>query len=138
MVPNLLWTGLFIAPIAVFCYKFIDPPTTYILVGICLMSLFFPNSFFDKIQLSDNPDWYRRVGVKFMNRFAQHGTFINRILEKKYPCFKVLYKSKASIRRQYAQTYFFEKFHFSLFLFFTVMTVFAAFSGQSPELVDRY
>jgi hypothetical protein len=55
---------------------------------------------------------------------------LNQILRRSYPAFKVVSKTKASIKKQYVQTYFFEKFHFSLFLFFTTVTIYAAMQGQ--------
>ena len=126
----MLWTALFLIPITIFCYNFINPKVIYILLGISLIPIFFPNSFFDSIQLSRNPHWYSRIGVKHINTFAQHGTVINKILRKKYPDFKVISRTKASIKKQYNQTYFFEKFHFSLFLFFTIMTIYAGIQGH--------
>jgi hypothetical protein len=62
--------------------------------------------------------------------FAQHGSLLNKILRKKYPDFKVVSRTKASIKKQYYQTYFFEKFHFSLFLFFTMITIYAGAQGH--------
>ena len=125
MIPNLLWTMLFCIPTAIFCYTFITPKTTYILLGICLIPIFFPNSFFDGIQLSKNSHFYLRIGVRYINIFAQNGSLLNTFLRKKYPDFRAVSKTRTSIRKQYYQTYFFEKFHFSLFLFFTAITIYA-------------
>jgi len=130
MIPNLLWTALFLIPITIFCYTFITPGMTYALLGISLIPIFFPNSFFDRIQLSRNGHWYRRMGVKYINTLAQNGSVLNEILRKKYRNYKVLSRSRASIKKQYYQTYFFEKFHFSLFLFFTFMTIYAGIGGH--------
>jgi glycosyl-4,4'-diaponeurosporenoate acyltransferase len=130
MIPNLLWTALFLIPITLFCYNFVNPKMTYILLGVSLIPVFFPNSFFDSIQLSKNSQWYIRIGVKHINSFAQHGSLINKFLRQKYPNFKSISKTKASIQKQYYQTYFYEKFHFSLFLFFTIMTIYAGIQGH--------
>ena len=130
MIPNLLWTALFLIPITVFCYTFIPPKMTYTLLGVSLIPIFFSNSFFDRIQLSKNSHWYRRIGVTYINTFAQNGSLLNKILRRKYPNFKVVSKTKASIKKQYYQTYFFEKFHFSLFLFFTIVTIYAGIQGH--------
>ena len=130
MIPNLLWTALFLIPIAMFCYTYIIPKTTYILLGLSLTSIFLPNSFFDRIQLSKRSHFYKKIGVKYINIFAQNGSLLNKFLKRKYPNFKVVYKSKKSIIKQYYQTYFFEKFHFSLFLFFTIMTIYAGIQGH--------
>jgi hypothetical protein len=129
MIPNLLWTALFLIPIAIFCYTFIPLKTIYILLGVSLIPIFFPNSFFDCIQLSRNAHWYKKTGIKYINRFIQNGSLLNKILRKKYPDFKVV-STKASIKKQYYQTYFFEKFHFTLFLFFTIVTIYAGMQGH--------
>lgn len=130
MIPNLVWTALFVIPIAIFCYRYLTPKLTYTLLGVSLIPIFFPNSFFDTIQLSKNAYWYRRMGVMHINTLAQNGRLLGDILRKKYPQFKVVSMSKVSIKKQYYQTYFFEKFHFSLFLFFTVVTIHAVIQGH--------
>lgn len=130
MIPNLLWTVVFLTPVVIFCYEFIKTGTIYILLGISLIPIFFPNSFYDRVQPSGNPHWYTRIGVKFINTFAQQGTIINGILKRKYPGFKAVAKTKSSITKQYYQTYFFEKFHFSFFLFFMMITIYAAIEKQ--------
>ena len=130
MIPNLLWTAIFLTPITVFSFTFINLRLIYILVGVSLVPLLFPNSFFDRIQLSSSAQWYKSIGVKILNRFAQHGTIVNGILEKKYPGFKAIYKTNTSIRKQYFQTYFYEKFHFSLFVLFTLVTIYACTQKQ--------
>jgi len=130
MIPNLLWTALFLIPITIFCYSFIPPKVVYTLLGVSLIPIFFPNSFFDRIQLSQNAHLYRRMGVKYINIIAQNGILLNEILRKKYPNYKVISRTRASIAKQYYQTYMFEKFHFSLFLFFTIVTIYAGIQGH--------
>ncbi|WP_394336239.1 glycosyl-4,4'-diaponeurosporenoate acyltransferase CrtO family protein [Adhaeribacter arboris] len=130
MIPNLLWTALFGIPITIFCYTFLAPKATCILLGVSLAPIFFPHSFFDRIQLSKKADWYKKIGVKYVNTFAQNGSILNKMIKKKYPNFKVISNTRTSIRKQYYQTYFFEKFHFSLFLFFTMVTLYAGFQKQ--------
>jgi hypothetical protein len=130
MIPNLLWTALFLIPITIFCYSLVTPKTTFILLGVSFIPIFLPNSFFDNIQLSKNSHFYKRIGVKYINTFAQSGNLINKYLKNRYPSFKVISKNKTSIKKQYYQTYFFEKFHFSLFVFFTFVTLYAGIRGH--------
>lgn len=129
MIPNLVWTALFLLPVAVFCYSLMTPKTVFILLGISLIPIFFPNSFFDGIQISKSTIFYKKIGVKYINKLAQNGELLNRYLRKKYPDFKTISPTKSSIKKQYYQTYFFEKFHFSLFLFFTAITIYAVVRG---------
>ncbi len=130
MIPNLIWTALFLIPITIYCYRFLAPKTTYILLGVSLISVFLPNTFFDGIQLSRSPQFYKRVGIKYINIFAQNGVLLNSFLKKRYPNYRVVSMSRTSIRKQYYQTYFFEKFHFALFLFFTILTIQAGIGGH--------
>jgi hypothetical protein len=125
MLPNLFWTILFLFPITLFCYTLIAPKTVFILLGTSLVPLFFPNAFFDAIQLSGKPNFYKRIGVRHINKFTQNGTLLHQYLRKKYPKFKAISINRASIKKQYVQTYFFEKFHFSSFIFFTAITILA-------------
>ncbi len=66
----------------------------------------------------------------YVNKFAQYGTLVTKHLKRKFPGYKVVDRSKASIRKQYYQTYFFEKFHFALFVFFTILTIHAMSQGH--------
>ena len=130
MIPNLIWTILFLLPITIFCYREMSLRAVFIVLGISLIPSFFPNSFFDAIQLSSHAVFYKRLGVKYINRFAQNGTLLNQYLRKKYPQLKAISSGKSSIRKTYQQTYFFEKFHFSLFLYFTAITIYALVKGH--------
>ena len=125
MIPNLVWTAIFLTPVAIFCYRNLDHEIVYMLLGISLIPVFFPKSFFDFIQLSRKPLFYKRIGVKFINKFAQNGELLNQYMRKKYPAFTPVPTNKLSILKYYNQTYFFEKFHFSMFIFFTAITVYA-------------
>ena len=130
MVPNLFWTALFLIPILIFCATYITPKTVYILLGVSLTSIFLPNSFFDRIQLSQSSRFYKKIGIRYINMLAQNGTLLIKFLKKKHPNFKMVSRSKKSIHKQYYQTYFFEKFHFSLFLFFAGVTIYAGIQGH--------
>jgi hypothetical protein len=123
MILSLTWTALFLTPISIYCYTFLTLKTTYILLAVSLIPGFFPNSFFNRIQLSRKASFYRKIGVLYINAFVQNGSIVNRTVKRIYPNFKVVSKNKASIRKQYYQTYLFEKFHFSLFLFFILVTI---------------
>ncbi|MBE7174209.1 MAG: hypothetical protein INR73_26780 [Williamsia sp.] len=130
IIPSLLWTALFLIPAFLYCYANVPSKITYILLGASLVTIFLPNSFFDRMQVSKTPLVYRKMGVKYVNALAQNGSLLVGILKKKYPDYKIVSKTNASIKKQYFQTYFFEKFHFSLFLFFTLLTVYAGLHGH--------
>ena len=125
MIPNLLWSALFLVPITFFCYTSLKSKIFFLLLGTSLITLFLPNAFFDFIQLSKKRSFYQRIGVRFINKFAQNGYLLNRYLRSKHPNYRAISKAKASIKKQLSQTYFFEKFHFCLFIFFSSVTVYA-------------
>jgi hypothetical protein len=129
MVPNLIWTILFLYPVYEFASTRLPLPTALILLGGSMVPLFFPNSFFKAIQLSKNRRLYERLGVRFINKFAQNGALINRYLKKRYPQFKVVAPTRSSIIKTYKQTFLYEKFHFTLFLFTTAATVYSIVDG---------
>lgn len=130
MIPSMFWTALFLIPLTIFCYTYVTSKTTCLLLGLSFTPIFLPNSFFDRIQLSTNAHFYKKIGVKYINTVVQNGSLIKKLLRRKYPKFKVISKSKKSIQKQYYQTYLFEKFHFSLFLFFTSITTLAVIQGH--------
>jgi hypothetical protein len=129
LIPNLVWTALFLLPVTIFCYRFLNHQAVYILLGISLIPVFFPRSFFDSLQLSRKPLFYKRIGVKYVNKVTQNGELLNQYLRRKYPNFPPVRTDKISIRKYYNKTYFFEKFHFSMFIFFTSVTVYALISS---------
>ncbi len=125
MIPNIVWTTIFLLPVVIFCYLKLNHLTVYIMLGFSLIPIFFPKSFFDAIQLSRKPLFYKRAGVRFINKFAQNGGLLIQYIRKKYPQFTTVTKNKSTIGKHFNQTYFFEKFHFSMFIFFIAITVYA-------------
>jgi hypothetical protein len=125
LIPNLIWSILSLTPISVFCYNLIELKLFYIFLGISALPIFFPNSFFDKIQLGKTTIIYKRLGVPIINKIAQNGDIINRLIRKQFPGFKVVNFRKPSTNRLLQQTYIYEKFHFILFVFFSLVTAYA-------------
>lgn len=125
MIVNLFWTALLLVPVVVFCYSWMEKELFWIFFAISTSAIFFSKHFFDRIQLSKNADFYKRIRVGFINRFTQNGDIINGLLRKKYPDYKVVSPKRILVRKLIEQTYVFEKFHFILFLFFTLITVYS-------------
>lgn len=123
--PNVIWSVLNLLPISIFCYSLINIRLFYAFLIISLFSIFRPKSFFNLIQLGKTPSFYKRTGVTFINRFTQNGDVINGLIRKKFPQYKVVSAGRQSINKVLQQTYMFEKFHFTVFLFFILVTVYA-------------
>ncbi|PWU01908.1 MAG: hypothetical protein C5B52_06475 [Bacteroidetes bacterium] len=124
MVPNLFWSLLNLIPISIFCYTLMSPKIFYYFLGFSLVTIFFPNSFFDKIQLSKSTLFYKKLGIKLVNKLAQNGEFVNRMVQKKYPEYKVV-RDRDSIKKIISTSYMFEKFHFMMFVFFALSNAYA-------------
>ena len=125
MIPNLVWSVLNLTPISVFCYQEIRLKLLYIFLAISLLALFVPASFFNTIQLGTTTSIYRKIGVRYLNKFTQNGEIINGLIRKKFPHYKIISNSTRSINKLIRQIYIFEKFHFILFLFFALATIYA-------------
>jgi len=124
-IPNLVWSALSLVPITVFCYQSMSPKWFWIFLGLSFLPLFFPNILLDKLQIGRSTKIYKKLGVHFINRIAQNGEFVNRLIRKRFPDHKVVSFDKKSSNRLVAQTYVFEKFHLMLFIFFTLAAIYA-------------
>lgn len=129
MVPNLFWSLLNLLPMFIFCYSRMPGKVIYVFSGVGLLAVFLPRSFFSYIQLSKTSAFYKKMGVHIIKKYAQNGDVITNLIRKKYPHYKVVTKNKKSIKSLLQQSYMFEKFHFILFLFFILTTIFAAING---------
>jgi hypothetical protein len=125
MVPNVIWSALNLAPIAIFCYTLLDRRFLYAFITVSIIPIFFPNSFFNKLQLGKTIRVYKKLGVGFVNRVTQNGAAINNLMRRKFPGYKTVIYQRSSINKLLQQTYMFEKFHFCMFLFFTLTMVYA-------------
>jgi hypothetical protein len=123
MIPNLIWSLLNLIPVGYFCYTLMPPKLFYIFLGISLAGYALPSSFYNTIQIK-KLNFLKKAGVPVAQKYAQNGTVINRLIRKKFPGYKILYDRK-TIEGQYKRTYFFEKYHFVMLLFFLFTTVFA-------------
>jgi hypothetical protein len=123
MIPSVLWSLLNLIPVGYFCYSFIPQNLLYIFIGISIVPCFLPSSLSDRIQIK-NENFLRKAGVPFVQKWAQHGEMINRLIRKKYPKYKVVY-DRRTMDSQYKKTYQFEKFHYLALFFFSLISVYA-------------
>src|SRR6476646_2273798 len=80
MIPNLVWSVLNLLPLSIYCYNKVDHRSLYIFLALSVNPGFFPNLFYDRIQLGKTKQIYKRVGVGFVNKLAQNGTIINHLV----------------------------------------------------------
>ena len=125
MIPNLIWSALNLVPVSVFCYNFMELKLIYIFLGFSIIPIFLPNSFFNKIQFSNSTTIYKKLGVGIINKVAQNGDIVNWLIRKQFPGYRVITFKKSSVSRLLQQTYLYEKFHFILFIFFSLTTIYS-------------
>ena len=125
MIPNVVWSVLNLVPIFIYCYNKVDHSPLYIFMILSVIPAFFPNSFYDRIQAGRTTRIYKRLGVGFVNKLAQNGTIINHLVRKKFPNYKMIVYQRSSINKLLQQTYMLEKFHFIMFVFFILITIYA-------------
>ncbi len=129
MIPNLLWSFIFLFPLVIFCYTRMDRNWIFILSAISLTPAFLTASSFNRMELSRSRNFYKKAGVEFFNQFIQNGTLINRFLKNKFPGYKRFYTKEEAVKKLFSQSYLFEKFHFIFFIFFAETTIFAIAKG---------
>ncbi len=127
-VPNVFWSVLGLTPISVFCYQHMARPWLYALLLISLLAFAVPTSWFRYLQLSRRPAAYRRLGVHVINRFTQHGDLIHRLIRRQYPQYQRV-RTHSNRAALVGATYHQERFHWVLFLFFLLTSLYAVAHG---------
>lgn len=125
IIPSLFWSIINLTPVAVFCYNLMELRLFLIFSSISFLTVFIPNSFLGIISIGKTTAVYKKIGVNFIGKFTQNGSVINKLIRKKHPDYRVLSPGRQSFTRVIRQTYFFEKFHLLLFVFFTLAAVHA-------------
>ncbi|TSD67818.1 hypothetical protein FFF34_010650 [Inquilinus sp. KBS0705] len=118
---NFFWTILcFIPVIAVWAVH-------YSVLWICVflvistVTQLFPSG---RMQLSNNPEFYQRLGVKFIRKFVQNGDWVNKLIRKSQPHHKLI-KAKGSAAGYMGTLIMYERFHLLCFFFFMLTAVYA-------------
>jgi hypothetical protein len=124
-IPNFFWSVLHLGPVTVFCFTEMSPVWAYIFLGASILPGLAPDSFFDRIQLGRSAGIYKKIGIMVIRKYSQDGDLINRRIQQRFPGYKVIEKEGA-LKRYMQRTYFFERFHFILLLFFLFAAVYAA------------
>ena len=123
LIPSFFWSALNLIPIFVFCDNMVSIQAIILFSIISLLPVFISHAFLQKLQLANTIKTYKNLGVPFINNFTQNGHFVNWLIRKKKPNYKVVSTSQQSFEKLLRQTFLFEKFHLMLFLFFCMTTV---------------
>ncbi|MEN0056532.1 MAG: hypothetical protein AAGC65_22840 [Mucilaginibacter sp.] len=120
-VVNLFWTIVCFIPIITYWSVTGQLLWCFIFLGISVLSQVLP---FSRLQLSSQPKFYERLGVKFIRKFVQHGEYINKFHQKRQPHYRIV-KDKVSAARYLKTIMMYERFHFMCFVFFLLTAIHA-------------
>ena len=123
-LSNVFWSVLGFAPIGYFCYTRMDLGWLYLFLALSLPAVLLPHSFYDAMQIGRTTAVYERMGVRIVRKFTQDGDWVNRMIRRRFPTYKV-FDSYPSIRRHLRKAYTIEKVHFAFFLFFLYGALYA-------------
>ena len=124
-VVNVFWSLIAFVPVSVFCYRFMDRVWLSVFVGTSLIAFMMPASKLKYLELSFTIRTYRKLGVHWANHFVQQGSLINQLLRRSYPGYQRL----PSRTRMLQSTYVQERFHWTVFLFFLLSSIYAITHG---------
>ena len=97
MIPNLIWSIINLTPISIYCFNLLDYKIFYIFMAISFIPIFLKNSFLNTIQIRNTVKIYKQLGVHLVNKVAQNGVIINKIIKRKFPDHKVVTNKKSSL-----------------------------------------
>jgi hypothetical protein len=123
-LSNVFWSVLGFAPVGYFCYTRMELVWLYIFLALSLPMLLLPNAVYDAMQISRTTAVYERIGIRIVRKFTQDGDWVNRMIRRRFPKYKV-FDSYPSIRRHLRKAYTIEKVHFAFFLFFLYASLYA-------------
>mgnify|MGYP001124928363 CR=1 FL=1 len=110
-VLNIGWTILGLSPVYYFWWVHGISWPFYVLLLISCMAFILPEKLYSKLKISKDLRVYKRLGVKFVRRFAQDGDF----------------EPSKGIRGYLSKIRMFERYHFCCLLFFQASSVYACY-----------
>ncbi|MDB5268566.1 MAG: hypothetical protein JWP58_1606 [Hymenobacter sp.] len=129
-VPSVLWSALALVPISVYCYQHMARPWLYGGLAGSMLAFGVPRAWLGYWQLSRRAAPYRQLGVALAGRLTQNGDVVNRLIRHRYPAYRHV-RSRAGLAALLRQTYYQERFHLGLFLFFLFAGGYAVGQGQA-------
>lgn len=129
-VLSVFWSLLAFVPLGVFCYVYMPHGLLYGFGFASLLIFIVPARVLAALQLSSRPRVFRRLGVHLVNRVAQDGSSIRRMAHggQTRP---LLWRNARARKALLSTSYFRERFHWSLLLFFLLSSVYAGIRRQA-------
>jgi hypothetical protein len=126
LIPTVSWSLACFTPIGYFCYAFMDLLWLYLFLFFSLATLLLPRSFQRWIQLSTKISTYKKIGIRLTKKLTQDGDLVNRSMQRQFPDQKGTV-TQNTLARHLARSYFHEKTHVVMFVFFLLTAVYAVF-----------
>ncbi|MBE9464276.1 hypothetical protein ACFP1I_06220 [Dyadobacter subterraneus] len=120
---NFFWTILCFA--SVFSFWFFAGLSLwfYAFLGVSFLSGLVPSRFF---RLSNNPQFYEKLGARWIRKFVQNGDLVN-LLTKNQEVSTRSITDKNDVAKYLKTISMYEKYHFICFIFFSLSGIFAVF-----------
>jgi hypothetical protein len=90
---------------------------------------FLPEVIFKHLQISYRSVFYERLGARFVQKFVQDGTYINRVMRKNNGVHKVI-NNRTNASKYLRTIAMYERFHFLCFVFFFLTFINSLFTDQ--------
>lgn len=114
---NLIYTIIFCYPIVLFWFRFYQPQSLLVVLGISMIIFLIPTKLFIYIQLSKSRTFYESLAIDRFQYLTQQGKFAKRIIN--YFLIKETFRfHKKSITNFKNQIMIFESYHFACLIFF--------------------
>lgn len=126
LIPTIFWSLLGFTPIGYFCYAHMELFWLYVFLAVSLATLLLPDSFFPMTRLSNKISVYKRIGIRITKKLTQDGDLVNRSIQHKFPNQKII-QTQTTFKAQLSRSYFNEKIHFTMFVFFLFTTIYAIY-----------
>lgn len=116
---SLFWTAIFLGPVAWFCIEYLSIKLLLILLSVSLIAYFIKPFRIKHAMLHSK--WVLMIG-----KLTQDGSFINKLMRKRYKGFRVI-RGKKDLRNFRNKTRIREAFHFQMFLFLSFLFFYALY-----------
>lgn len=117
---NFFWTIVCFMPVGICWYTAGSLVPCYWFLAASLLCLFIPARM---LQISNNPAFYTRVGIKFFRKFVQNGDYVNRFIRKSKPAYKLI-KNRESATSYTKTLAIYHAYHFGCLVFFALTMVY--------------
>lgn len=129
-VANVGWSVIGLTPIFIYCYQQLPVEKLIVFVAVAVIPVFSPRYLLQKLQISNDQGWYKRMGIHHINRWTQNGILIKRKLSRQFGTQAPRVRSKRRMDALISQTFMFERFHWMLFIIFTLVMAAALLRGH--------